>query len=215
MTGSPIPTGYVEGRTYTPREIWFAVEDRQNCYVPGGLILDSSKAIDGGNIGYTNEIRAGWLLGRITGSGLAVPLKRTRVTAAGGATAATIPVDNAAAFKVGDTITIGGDTGKVITAVDYVANTITVGGGAFTFANSEPVFAEDGSGICVGVTDQFAWLYDPRAAVAVNKGVRWITRGRLRSSMLLGDLAAVLASLSSHYIDQIQLFDSGGRLVKA
>ena len=100
--------GYTSGRTISPREIFFGSPPDARNFKPGGVILDATYTADGGNTGYTNEIRAGWALGKITSSGLYRLCTRSQTNGVGRASSSLI-VDNAAAFKVGDSITIGGN----------------------------------------------------------------------------------------------------------
>jgi hypothetical protein len=50
-----------------------------------GITLGSA-GYDGSNTSYESYIRAGWLMGKITSSGLWVPCKRTKTNGAGSAT---------------------------------------------------------------------------------------------------------------------------------
>lgn len=186
--------GREAGRTIVDREISYGGVPLE--YHAGGAVMNASKAIDGGNTGYTYEIRAGWPLGRITATGLLVPCKRTQVNQSG-ATGTAFIVDNAAAFRVGDTISVGADTGKVISAIDYTTNTITVGG-SFTFADNEAVVAEDGSQTCIGFLGEFLRLRNADNTADQNQAVsKLVVGGVVNQSYLLGDITAILADTTS------------------
>lgn len=181
--------GYEAGRTMTPREILFSSSAR--IQVP--IVLDGQVSTDGKNGSFPFEIRAGWLLGRLTASGRFCPCKRTTVTPSGGATAADIPVVNAAAFKVGDIVTVGNDTGKQVVAVNYQTNVLSVAGAAFAFGNGEAVFAEDGSATCRGVLLDFVRLRNEDNSAAAHKSAGMLIQGGVKATMVLGDLAAIRA----------------------
>lgn len=162
-------------------------------------VIDATYAYDGSN-DYPYELREGCLMAKITASGKWVPVKRTNVTADGGATATAIPVVNAAFFKVGDTITVGGDSGKTITAVNYSTNTITVSGSAFTFANDEAVIASGdlaGAQTAIAVLDEHVNLRDSEMDDEYDSTTgHLVIAGYVDDDMLLGDLDAVVAAAS-------------------
>lgn len=185
--GQHLP-GYEVGRTAQNREVLFSTEGA--IQVP--IVVDGTKGIDGSNGTFNYEIRAGWLMGRVTASGRWVPCKRTTVTPAGGATGTDVPVVNAAAFKVGDVISVGADAGKTVTAVNYTTNTISVSG-SFTFANNEAVVAEDGSQTARGVLLDFVKLKNDDNTAAIHRSAGLLIQGGVRVSRLLGDTAAIRA----------------------
>lgn len=90
-------------RTVTERQCLLKTDDLHDA--PGGAIVDASYAWDAGNVGYERQLRPGTPLAQITSSGLWVPTKRTKANGAGAAATALV-VDNAAFFKVGDTVSI-------------------------------------------------------------------------------------------------------------
>lgn len=185
--------GYETGRSMTTREIAYGASPLE--IKPGGITLNGTIGIDGGNTGYTNEIRSGWALGRITATGLYVPCKRTQVNATG-ATGTAFVVDNAAAFIVGDAIDVGADTNLTITAINYGTNTITVGS-SFTWADNEAVVARDGSQTCRGFLYEFRKLRNDSNDAAANKEGNMVVGGELNQAQLLGDIAAILADATS------------------
>ena len=194
----PIPNqlaGVQSGRNPTPRDVL-----RSKGYfleIPG--VMNSGTAIDGSNTGYTHIIRGGWLLGQITSTKKWVPLKRTRTktfTSSGQSVqspaSTRIPVDNAAAFKAGDTIVVGGDSGLTVSSVDYTKNHITVSS-AILFTANEQVYASDGSGVCKGVLlDDEVILRDYENNTASDKPCRVLLAAMLKESLILGDLASVI-----------------------
>lgn len=183
--------GYEAGRAREPREVLWT----RDGMIQAPIVVDKT-ARDGGNGDFPDEIRAGWLLGRVSATGRWVPCKRTRVSAGGGATAATIPVDNADAFVVGDVIRVGADADKTVAAVDYDASTLTVSGAAFPFADGEAVVSQDGSAVCRGILLDFVRLRDADGA-AVHKSAGLLIQGAVKTGMLLGDLAAIRADASA------------------
>lgn len=189
--GQHLP-GYEVGRTVSDREILFS----QGAMIQVPIVVDGALGIDGGNGNYSYELRAGWLMGRITASGRWVPCKRTTVTPAGGATGTDVPVVNAAAFKVGDVISVGADSNKTITAISYATNTITVSG-SFTFANSEAVVAQDGSQTARGILLDFVKLKNDDNTAAVHRSAGLLIQGAVRVSRLLGDVAAIRADTNA------------------
>ncbi len=183
--------GHETGRTITLREISFGSQPLE--YLPGGGTI-SSAGIDGGNTGYTDEIRAGWALGRITASGLLVPCRRTTTTTTG--TVTSVVLVNSYPFKVGDTISIGSDTGITISAIDYTTHTITIASTAV--ASGEAVIVADGSQTCIGFLDEFVKLRNPENTAAESKQVAKIcVGGTLNKNYLLGDIAAIVADTTS------------------
>ena len=127
----PTP-GQRDGITTNPRIVLLSTEGVTR--LPGGVTIDATYAIDGGNTGKTDELRAGWLLAQITSSGLWVPLKRTTVAAdfsgsGSGNTGNDLPVANAAAFKADDQITVtvaAGTVNVTVSSVNYTQNTLTL-----------------------------------------------------------------------------------------
>ena len=68
-TSNGLP-GLKSQRTVTPRNVFVG---NQVTYLPGGKILDGSKARDPGNTGDLDVLRAGMLLGKITSGGKYAP----------------------------------------------------------------------------------------------------------------------------------------------
>lgn len=68
-TSNGLP-GLKSQRTVTPRNVFVG---NQVTYLPGGKILDGSKARDPGNTGDVDVLRAGILLGKITSGGKYAP----------------------------------------------------------------------------------------------------------------------------------------------
>lgn len=182
--------GYVAGRSVTPREISAGGGPLE--LKPGGIILGST-AIDGGNTGYTYEIRAGWALGRITATGKYVPCKRTTTTSSGAVTS--LVVVNSYPFKVGDAIDIGADTNITITDIDYTTHTLTIA--STTVASGEAVVGRDGSQTCRGFLAGTRDVYDTETATAVDAQAQLVEGGRLLLSQLLGDITAIMADTTS------------------
>jgi hypothetical protein len=195
-------TGFVN----TPRDLLLSSKG----VISGRGVIDSSKAYDGSNTLYEDQLRAGTPLGQITASKLWVPCKRTTVTASGGATSADVPVVDARAFRAGDTISVGADTGLTISSVNYATNTITLGG-SLTFANSEAVVAEDGSQTCRGILNEFVKLRDEDAIWRDKPFSLLILAGLVDHSKILGDLAAIRAD-SDAQLGQILWGDRQGQV---
>lgn len=99
----PLP-GMTSGRTVTPRQILADVQSQPH-YVPGGGYIDATYAYDGGNTDYVYELREGTIMARITASQQWCPCKRTKANGNGWAATALV-VDEARAFKSGETISI-------------------------------------------------------------------------------------------------------------
>lgn len=187
---SSVP-GYATRRSVSPREIaWGGVPLE---ILPGGIILDGTNGIDGGNTGYTNEIRPGWALGRITATGKYVPCKRTTTTTTG--TVTSVVLVNSYPFKVGDAVDIGADTNITISAIDYTTHTITIA--STTVASGEAVVARDGSQTCVGFLQDWKKLRNYDNTAAEDKLGNLIVGGALNQSYLLGDITAILADTTS------------------
>lgn len=159
----------------------------------GGIVLDGTNGVDGVN-SPTYDIRPGWLLGRITATGLYVPLKRTRVNGTTGQQTQVV-LDNSYAFRVGDVISIGSDTNITIADIDYATHTITIA--ATTVADNEEVVAQDGSATFAGILADFRRLRNLDNDAPENKSANMYNFGQIDTSKLYGDWAALLASIQS------------------
>lgn len=216
------------GRTVTPRNILKRTGD--DFYLPGPNVLDAGtvtyrRSVDGGNTGYTNELRAGCVMAQITASKKWVPCKRTTVAAGGsgsgsGAGSAVMPVANAAFFIVGEIITIEGTSAgtvtKTLTAVDYGNNLLTFSG-AIQYDTGDAVYVStlsDGSTSAAGaeipraILSETVWttnLQDPIDAAAgtlYDKTVQLLYRGYVDEDYILGDYSAC-RSATVNYLDGI------------
>lgn len=173
----------------------------------GRGVIDATYAYDGGNTGYERQIRPGTPMGRITASGLWRPCPRTTTTTT--ATTTTPVLVDARAFKVGDVVSIGADTGLTITAIDYATNTITIASTAV--AAGEAVVVADGSQTCRGILNEFIDLWDDMIKDYVDKTFsEMIIGGYIDDDMVLGDLAAIRAA-SGQYISGLLFDDSQGQ----
>lgn len=202
MHGHAVP-GYESLRSFSPREFLYSTEKIK--IKPGGILIDGTYGRDGGyNPIY--DIRAGWLMGRITSTGNYVPLKRTRVN--GSATSTSLVVDNSYPFAAGDVISVGSDTGLTVSAVDYTTHTLTIT--STTFLDNEAVVAEDGSQTCRGILYEFVRLRNYLNTAAGDKISALLTGGVINSAGLLGDWDSLLASgLSNHYLGDFEFWTSG------
>lgn len=193
--------GYREGRTYTPRNVTW---DQKNLVVIGGIIV--STAIDGGNTGYTDELREGLIMGQITASKKWRPCPRTLVNGSGTLTA--LVVDDARAFIAGDVITVGADTGITVSAVDYTTNTLTIA--STTVLDGEVVFAEDGSGTARAILGEFVKMKSTDDNTARDRSTgRLIVAGCVNDDIVLGDLTAVRAA-TGMYLNHVIWSDQQG-----
>ena len=184
--------GYESQLTATPKEIaygsQFPLELKE-----GGILLDGTNTADRSNT-ITDEIRAGWALGRITTGGKYCLCKRTRVTA-NQSSATAIVVDNAAAFRVGDAIDIGATTNRTINAIS--SNIITISGAAISPSAGDAVVARDGSQTCRGFLGSWRKLRNLLNTAAQDKDAQMVVGGVLNQAALLGDIAAILADTAS------------------
>lgn len=192
--------GYQAGDTATPRQILF---DTAHPAIVVQGVLDSSASIDGGNTNRTNRIRAGWLLGQNSTTKKWTPLKRSAINGTAGSVQSFV-VDNSYPFKVGDVITVGGDTGKTISAINYGTHTITVSDSAFTVADNDDVFAENGTQTARGIllSDE-VWLVNEERTSAADQSVNILIHGMVDSDLILGDLTEALADGSSLILGRI------------
>ncbi|MEM7812569.1 MAG: hypothetical protein AAF532_13935 [Planctomycetota bacterium] len=204
--------GYSESRTVEPREILHAMTAVEGMFLPGGIVVDDTAA-DGGNTDYTHEIREGWLMGQINASKKCVPLKRTRLDAAA-AGATEITVDDASAFAVGDTITVGSATGQTISAINYATGVITLAA-AVAQAEDAAVHAEDGSETFIGILGQFVDLNDEDANKIDFVGASLYVKGQFKYGKLLGDVDALIAHAQANYavhaLSDVQIWDGNVR----
>ena len=101
-------------------------------------VLDSSNGYDGANTNYEWELRPGTPLARITSSKKWVPLKRSQANADGTAATALV-VNDARAFKAGETLTIGGNQAFRIGAVIHDASAASNGTAVYVSINADGV----------------------------------------------------------------------------
>lgn len=192
----------------TPRQIMFSTHGMVE--MPGPLVIDSAHAYDGGNSTRLDEMRAGLIMAQITASKKWVPCKRTRVKTGTTGTVTALTVDNAAAFKVGEKISVGADTALLISAINYSTNTITIPSTAVV--DGEVVIAttfDDGATTCAGAEIPRAVLLQtvrllsgvPFETIWIDKAIVMINAGYLNASMILGDLAACRAA--TNYLSAI------------
>lgn len=194
----------------TPRQILMTTHDAME--LPGPIWIDGTYSLDGANTGRVDELRAGCVMAQITASRKWVPCKRTRVTNSGTLTA--LVVDNASFFKVGETISVGADTGLVITAIDYATNTITIPSTAVVAGEAVVVtaFADSvsaaGAEIPRGILANSLRLLSsvPRDTTQRDQEGVILFKGYVNSSMILGDYAAA-RSATTNYLGSIQWSD--------
>ncbi len=177
--------GFGASQTSVPREVLYSSEGA----ITGPIVLDGSVGIDGRSPTQTYDLRAGWLLGRVTATGRFVPCKRTTVNNANG-TGTSFVVTNSSAFRAGDVITVGSSSNLTISSVNYTSNSITVAS-SFTWTNGASVFAQDGSATCRGVLLDFARLRTPDNSASASKGASLLVQGLVRTDIILGDLTAI------------------------
>lgn len=174
--------------TVSARDCLYSVKNVET--VPG--VIDSTNAYDGGNTGYETELRPGIIMAQITSSKKWVPCKRTLVNGTGTVTA--LVVDDARAFKAGETITVGADTTLTVSAIDYTTNTMTIASTAVV--DGEVVFCDSlaGSEIARCVLNEHVNLKDEDGTNRDKKFSQGLIRGTVVNAMVLGDLAAVQAA---------------------
>lgn len=194
--------GYRAGRTVTHRNV---LRSPDHVLFTHGMI-DSSEAYDGANTGYEKELRPGTPMGQITATKLWVPCRRTTTTTTG--TVTSLVVVDARAFKAGDTITIGDDTGVAVSAVNYTTNTLTIA--STTVASGDAVFVADGSQTARCILNEHVNLYTPDRVLVDKSFGKGIYHGLVSSADILGDLAAIRAA--TNYLDLIQWDDYLGQL---
>lgn len=195
----------------TPRQIFMSTHNIVE--MPGPIWIDGTNSIDGKNTGRVDEIRAGMLMAQVTASKKWVPCKRTQANGLG-STATALIVDNASAFIVGETLQIGSTTG-VISAINYGTNTITLSA-TKSWSDNDVVYAitlkdgatsAAGAEICRAVLTQTKRLLTGIAYETnqVDKEGVLICAGYLNTTMILGDLAAILAA--TNYLKGVQWSD--------
>lgn len=197
--------GQVSGLTATFRDCLLSGEGVRF----GRGVINHLLAYNGADTGYESRIWSGTPFAMITTTKLWVPCKRTTVTSAGGATATAVPVVDARAFKVGDVISVGSNTGWTITAINYTTNTLT--GASITFSSSDVVKATDGSETCRGILNEDTDLYDPFTRGNVAKTFsKLIIEGLVDQRKVWGDIAAIRAD-TGNKLQQIEFGDDAGQ----
>lgn len=123
----------------------------------------------------------------------------TTTAAAPGAAPTTVEVDNAGRFEVGDTVSIGTDTGLTVTAVDTGAGTITVDGNIAVDAGDLVVSNRDtGYAITTKTVDTQDYTFTPDNVLVPTRG-----HGRVREKNIRGLTATARAELAG-----LIIFDS-------
>lgn len=202
--GNQLP-GWTSGLTVSDRKIMWAPTGKE---IVTDVVLDGTYGIDGSNTGYTYDLRAGCLLAMSTVLKKYVPVKRTRTktfassgTSSQAGDRSVVPVDNAAFFRVGDTISVVAPSGTVqssltITAINYTTNQITVDE-PIIFAADSAVYASGtnlaGMEIVRGILLDFVRLRTVDNTAAADVTARMLVNGGVNYAMLLGDYAACRA----------------------
>lgn len=184
--------GFATGNTASPREALLCSEG--TIQVP--ILLDSG-AFDGGNTGKTGEIRAGWLLGRLSASNRFVPCKRTRANGSG-STSVTLIVDNAAAFKVGDSVTLAGTNSTAVSAINYSSNTLTLAVSR-SWSDDAVIASGDGASVPRGVLLDNVTMQQSDESAASHKSAGMLIQGAVKVAKLLGDVSSIRLDVSGIY----------------
>ena len=179
----PVPGTYSTEELPRRPLVWIGGSER---VVPGGAVMDAA-ARDHGHAEAPETIRAGWLLGRNAATGRFGPCKRTR-TGSGGNGTTQVTVDDASAFRVGDVIEVGGDSGLTVTAADYAGSRLTVDV-SVTYTADEAVRATDGTATAVGILGATVAMQDADGA-ARHRPITLLVGGGIDDAYVLGDLAA-------------------------
>lgn len=187
--GTHLP-GVETGFQAQPREILLSTAG----VITVPVVVDGDKSIDGDSPTETYDLRPGWLMGQVTASKLWTPCKRTRASSSG--TSATVPVDDAAAFRAGDVISVGSDANLTIASVNYASNQITVGS-SFTFASGEAVVAQDGSQTARGILLDFVRLRNADNTDDLHKSATLLIAAFVDRDLVLGDLTAIRLDTSA------------------
>lgn len=185
--------GQYDLTSQTPRTCLYSNEGLE--YHPGGAVLDEVYSIDGKNTSKTDEIRPGTPLAYITGTKKWCPTKRSLLNGAA-ADDTDIVVDDARAFKVGDTISVDGGANTTISAIDYDTDTLTVAAGQTADDGSTVVAsgALAGAGTTRLFLDEHAKLTNEEGtAVPVSVGKVFVG-AYIDANKVLGDLAAIKAA---------------------
>lgn len=194
--------GQYNGLSSVPNDYFISHEGMRT--IPAQQI-DSSKSYDGANTGKEYELRRGTLMGLISATNKWCPCKRTVIATGGSGTTTSIVVTDARAFQVGDTISMGADTDKVISAIDYGTNTISYSGNTTT-ADGEAVVAQDGSQTCRGILDEEVNLYSYHDHQLRDKTATISIAGFVNQDKLFGDADAIRAA-SGQKITHFQFGD--------
>jgi hypothetical protein len=112
---------------------------------------------------------------------------------------------------VGDVITVGADTTKTISAIDYTTNTITVSDAAFTVADNDVVFCETANeGLPEMILMDTVSLRDSDNVTAVDGLGVLASAADVTVESLLGDVASMLADATakSNIIHKFKLWNS-------
>lgn len=209
--------GQRDGRTPAPREILKSFDGVRR--IPGGITLDATYCLDRGNTSYTQEMRAGIVLGQLP-SGMWAPCKRTSIAAGNsgsgsGVSVTTIQVTNATHFQVGDVIsvpitsaagvnsrvarTISAISGNVITVSVAIANNLVTGAGTDGISDHIIIHSDDTAQTGVStpraILSEFVDMIDHDDNTARDKQTGGaIIAGVVDYDLILGDVAAIRAA---------------------
>lgn len=183
--------GMQSGRVVTTRKVLRNTDTK--------ILIDgvmASSAYDGGQAsGYESYIRGGWILGQDSTTKRWSLCKQTRANGAG-VTTATLIVDNAAAFKAGDNITVNG-VAKTIQSINYSTNTITLTATA-SWSDRDSVLGTGGVQIARGILlNDEVELYNYEKRTLVEKAITIVALGEVFDASLLGDKATVFAAATN------------------
>jgi hypothetical protein len=163
----------------------------------GGKI-DESLSFDNGAIS-EDYIRAGTLFGRITASGLLVPVRNTTLSASANSGQANITVTDPHGFMEGDTISVAG-VSHTIDSINYSTKVITLTANlAASKAAGDAVIGRGtalaGSEIAIGVLVTDLYLKDEFSDSRIDPVAYQVIASAcaVRGSLLLGDVAAAFS----------------------
>lgn len=206
--------GQRDGRTPAPRNILKSFKGVQR--IPGGIFLDATYCKDGGNTGYTQELRAGIVLGQLP-SGMWAPCKRTSLAAGNsgsgsGVSVTVLTVTDARHFQADDVISVPTAAGRIartISSINYTTNEITVssaivnglitGAGTDGISDHIIIHANDTNQTGVStpraVLGEFIDLIDHDDNTARDKSAAEVyIAGVVDYDLMIGDIAAIRAA---------------------
>jgi hypothetical protein len=155
-----------------------------------GITIDDALVRTGQYTADVKLLKSGTVMAKVTATGLHGPVKKTTVSANAALGATDVVLTNAAFFQVNDSVIIGTEAAKVISAIDYGTNTITVTALVAAQAAGVTVKANNGLETADGI------LFNTTDVTDGDTGAAILTQAVVKEVRLIGSNALTKADLT-------------------